>query len=300
MRTVLACFVVFAASAGADNLLANPSFETVANNLPASWKFYVQPRDGAAAEIDYRIAKDGTNAVRLSIATPYPEDPANNWSQNLIGDFRGKKLVVRGAIKTENAGEAAIWVQCYQKSPLTVALQQSTALDKLVTGTQDWTPVEITVNTPLNTDFVVVRCVLRWRGTAWFDALSAELIEDDSAATPSADATLPKMPAPPSMPALPEMPAVTSPNNAVTPDAKVILEAHEALRKANEELRKSNAAMSQQLEDLRKQIEELKTQVSNTSDAAAQLQNDIKPMEREEPVKVPPPPLVPGDDDGAE
>ncbi|MDZ4861487.1 MAG: hypothetical protein SGI88_21145 [Candidatus Hydrogenedentes bacterium] len=295
MRTAFACLCLFTLNAAAENLLKNPGFETVGGTTPADWNVYVQPREGASAEVDYRVAKLGNNSARLVITTPYAEDPANNWSQNIIGDFRGKRLIVEGAIKTENAGEAAIWVQCFQKNPLTMVLQQSTALDELITGTQDWTNVKIAVDAPLNTDFIVVRCVLRWRGTAWFDALSVES-SAETPAIPDASAT-PAMPTLPSMPSLPVTPA---PDKAPTKasDAKTILDAHEELRKANDWLRKSNASLSQQLETLQKQIEELKQEVVNTSAAAKQLQQDVQPMQREEPVRIPPPPLVPVDETG--
>lgn len=295
-----------ALSAGAENLLKNGGFEVVSNGAPADWSVFVEPKDGAASFLDQRVAKEGSSSVKLSLDSPYIEDPANNWSQNVLTDVRGKHLRLRGNIKTDNASEAAIWVQCYSKSPLKLVLQESTSSRGLLTGTNDWTPVEVDFTAPPDTDFVVVRCVLRFRGVAWFDAIS--LVEETASAGPStsvtpkpaaaANAPVLKMPTPPSMPALPDLSASgTTPAELKVPVSDEMLKATEEMRKVNWQLRQSNTAMSKQLEELRKQVEELKRQVAETSAAAKELQEEqSKPVEREKAVEVPPPPLIPDED----
>ncbi len=282
---------VLGLNAGAEDLLKNPGFEIVSNGAPADWSVFVQPKQDASSFLDQRVAKDGSNSVKLTIGSPYIEDPANNWSQNVLADLRGNRLRLKGHIKTDNAAEAAIWVQCYAKAPLKLVSQESTSSKGLLTGTNDWTPVEAAIDVPPATDFVVVRCVLRFRGTAWFDALSLEALAPNAA-----DAIMPavKMPVMPSMPALPE----GKPAPADKPfNPQEVLQVHEEMRKANWQLRQSNTEMSKQIEELRKQIEELKRQVGDTAAAAKLLQDaQSKPVEREKPVEVPPPPLVSGED----
>lgn len=288
MRWIALVAVSFALNADAENLLKNPGFEVAANGAPADWAVFVQPKDGASSFLDQRVAKEGSNAVKLAIAVPYAEDPANNWSQNVLADVRGKRLHLTGAVKTEDAGEAAIWVQCYAKGPLKLVLQHSTSSKGLLSGTHDWSPVEVSFDAPPDTDFVVVRCVLRFRGTAWFDALSLEAGPSETTTPPTVPA--PVMPTVPSMPALPDLkPAAT----AAADGPPEIVKAQEEMRKANWQLRQSNADMAKQIEELRKQIEELKRQVGDTAAAAKQLQEEQnKPAERERPVDLPPPPLV--------
>ncbi|NUM54586.1 MAG: hypothetical protein HUU46_13150 [Candidatus Hydrogenedentes bacterium] len=295
MRLVPLLALALALNAGAENLLKNPSFEVVSDGSPAAWSVFVQPKQGASSFYDQRVAKDGSASVKLSIDSPYIEDPANNWSQNVLADVRGKRLHLNGMVKTENATEAAVWVQCYSRNPLRLVLQESTASSGLLTGTHDWTPVELSLVAPIDTDFVVVRCVLRFRGTAWFDALSleAETAQIKSPAAPAA-----KMPTPPSMPAVPEtIPAPPATSTVRPAPSDEIMRAHEELRKANWQLRQSNAAMTEQLEELRGQIDDLKRQIGETAAAAKQLQEgQPKRVERETPVVVPPPPLVPNED----
>ncbi|MCC6154570.1 MAG: hypothetical protein IT367_12460 [Candidatus Hydrogenedentes bacterium] len=296
-----------ALSASAENLLKNGSFEVVSDGAPADWSVFVEPKDGAASFFDQRVAKEGSNSVKLSLDSPYIEDPANNWSQNVLTDVRGKHLRLKGSIKTDNASEAAIWVQCYSKNPLKLVLQESTSSRGLLTGTNDWSPVEVDLTAPADTDFVVVRCVLRFRGVAWFDDISLEA-EAGPTATPTAtipkpavakDAPVLKMPTPPSMPALPDLSAstTTKPAEPKTAVSDELLKATEEMRKVNWQLRQSNAAMSKQLEELRTQVESLKRQIAETSVAAKELKEEqSKPIEREKAVEVPPPPLIPDED----
>lgn len=301
-------FLAFGANA--ENLLKNGSFEVVSSGAPSDWSVFVEPKDGAASFFDQRVAKEGSSSVKLSLDSPYIEDPANNWSQNVLADVRGKHLRLKGNIKTDNASEAAIWVQCYSKSPLKLLLQESTSSRGLLTGTNDWTPVEVDFTAPADTDFVVARCVLRFRGVAWFDDISLEA-EAAPASMPAPalpkpaaakDAPVLKMPTPPSMPDLPDLSASTSAKPA-DPKADVsdeLLRATEEMRKVNWQLRQSNTAMSKQLEELRAQVESLKRQVAETNAAAKELKEEqSKPVEREKAVEVPPPPLIPDEDTAA-
>ncbi len=294
-------------NASAENLLKNGSFETVSTGAPADWSVFVQPKDGAASFLDQRVAKEGSNSVKLSLDSPYIEDPANNWSQNVLTDVRGKHLRLKGYIKTDNASEAAIWVQCYSKSPLKLVLQESTSSRGLLTGANDWTPVEVDFTAPVDTDFIVVRCVLRFRGVAWFDDVSLEAENAPAsptlpdalkpASTPSAAPVL-KMPTPPSMPAVPDLSAsAAKPAEPKALASDELLKATEEMRKVNWQLRQSNTAMTKQLDDLRKQVEELKRQGAETNSAAKELKDEqAKPLEREKAVEVPPPPLIPDED----
>ena len=100
-----------------DNLLANPGFEKLSVDQPVRWNLFVQPQEGAFGRID-DTAHSGKYAVQLHIPTPYPRDPANNWSQNILGEFGGQRLRLSGYLKTADATEAALWLQCWRKRPL--------------------------------------------------------------------------------------------------------------------------------------------------------------------------------------
>ena len=210
---------IFAASASAENLLANPGFESLAGDLPASWDHFVQPKPGAVAALA-DTAHGGAYAVQLHIPTPYDKDPLNNWSQNIFGEFGGTTLRVSGFIRVEEATEAAILVQLWRKRPWGVIGAATTSTDTPVYGTQDWQEVSMEVPVPEGVDFVTLRCVLKGSGTAWFDDVAVALAEAEVEAAVAPE----KKNAPPETPEDDEETAVELPEAVETE----MLEADEA------------------------------------------------------------------------
>jgi hypothetical protein len=170
-------------AASGENLLSNPGFETVTNGEPAHWSLFLMPQAGSEARVD-GPGLDSERAVSIHHATAYAQEPVNNWSQCVMGDWAGKTLRLTGHIKTDAAGEAALWLQCWSRSPWMVRGFVSTGIETPLTGSRDWTSVSAAVDVPSGTDFIVVRCVLLCAGTAWFDCLSLEEIETETEAAP--------------------------------------------------------------------------------------------------------------------
>ncbi|MCH7959751.1 MAG: hypothetical protein IID08_06455 [Candidatus Hydrogenedentes bacterium] len=181
---VIACTAICLV-AGSENLLRNPGFDEVdAQGLPLRWDLFVMPMEGAEGRVESDAS--GSSVVLLHNPQTYVEEPANNWSQVIIDDFEGKTLVLSAEVKTEEVGEAAVWLQCFRKNPARVLAAWTTNATTPLSGTQDWTHVELDAEVPAGTDFIVVRCVLKGSGTAWFDAISViEAPGPDSKAEPS-------------------------------------------------------------------------------------------------------------------
>jgi hypothetical protein len=179
------------------NLLKNPGFEQYDKGLPVEWDLFVQPQEGSSGLLDRGgRAAQGRNAILLSTEKAYEKEPFNNWNQNILQDFTGKTLVVKGAIRSDSATDASIWVQCWKKNPWTLLASKSSASVTPVKGTADWTRVEVRVTAPRGTEYATVRCVLLGTGKAWFDDLS--LTTEDAKPAPP-----PPTPAPAPTPALP-------------------------------------------------------------------------------------------------
>ncbi|MDX9974158.1 MAG: hypothetical protein RBU21_14330 [FCB group bacterium] len=212
---LLACSAVgaadTAATAEAGNLLANPGFEQYDKGLPVGWSLFVQPHEGASGTLDRNgKAVQGRNAILLSTETPYETDPFNNWSQNVVQDFNGKIIVLKGAIRTDNATQAALWVQCWRKDPWSMLASTGSGTAFPMAGTKDWTRVEVRMKAPRGTDYVTVRCVLSGTGKAWFDDLS---MTTEAAPAPVAALSLPSPP-PAALP--PAQPQAAHPETADT------------------------------------------------------------------------------------
>ncbi len=174
LRTVfiIALTATFPASpAHAENLLINSGFETLdPAGLPRPWSLFVMPKEGAQGRVD-TTAMHGESSIMLHTPEPYDTEPANNWSQVIVSDVASKDLLLRGYIRTEKATEAALWLQCFSKNPARVIAAQTSSVHDPIFGTMDWTPVELRLTAPKQTDFLVVRCVLKGAGTAWFDTI---------------------------------------------------------------------------------------------------------------------------------
>lgn len=277
------------ASGADENLLRNPGFEQVAADIPEHWNLFVMeypnlktPEDEPLGRLD-TIAREGARAALLHNPVPYRNEPCNNWSQILWGRFGGERLRVAGVVKTENATAAAIWLQCWQRSPYKLLHVASTSDQSPMSGTTDWTPLEMTVDVPPETDFVMLRCVLRGKGKAWFDSLSV--------------AKLPA-PIPPPKPEKTITPAVPVPASK-TPDIKGLNEMTESMRsfsKTNQELLTQVESLQQEIQALRDQLTALQQAAAATGASGAQ---EVQPPP-ERPIVQPPatpqkrvPPLLP-------
>jgi hypothetical protein len=191
----------------------------------------------------------------------YEQEPFNNWSQNILLDVGGKELLVRGYIRTKDASEAAIWVQCGRRSPFAV-LEAFTTSDKTPCfGTADWTPVEMRVVVPRSADFLTIRCMLKGRGTAWFDAISVTEGET-SAGDPLLESLVPAD-------GLIEHLAdqygeygrPSAPSSLDEELAEMLIEAQEAIAESNSALWESSVDLAREINELRAEVEELQEEL---------------------------------------
>lgn len=172
---------LLASPAHAENLLINSGFETLDSaGLPRPWSLFLMPKEGAQGRVD-TTAMHGESSIMLYTPEPYDTEPANNWSQVIISDAASKDIRLRGYIRTEEATEAALWLQCFSRSPARVIAAQTSSVRTPIFGTMDWTRVEVRLAAPKQTDFLVVRCVLKGVGTAWFDSIELWSEEEEPA-----------------------------------------------------------------------------------------------------------------------
>ncbi len=270
------------APATPQNLLANSGFEELVADRPAGWDLYVEPMAGAFGRLD-GDARSGRYAVMLHTPVPYARDPANNWSQNIIGAYGGKRLRASAYIKVRDAQEAALWVQCWRRRPVSVIASASSGVSQPVYGTRHWEKVSFTLDVPRNTDFITVRCVLLGTGTAWFDDVTLEIDHDatepqrKSDATPSSahsgERSLPDKTAagdadaPPSVLKEADRAARDAATQRAADLASVarmdeeltrLREANIALAEALDQMRAAHDAMLQQLGELQQQLEQMR------------------------------------------
>lgn len=147
-------------------LLPNPSFEEIKDGKPQGWRPVTYQRE-ARFEID-KIARTGSFSLKIS-----SESGADaSWSAQVpVLPFARYRLT--GWIKTEgisSRGGKGVLINVHGLEKF-----QTRAL----TGSNDWTRVEMVIETELN-DALQINCLFggwgRVTGQAWFDDLSLELI----------------------------------------------------------------------------------------------------------------------------
>lgn len=146
--------------------IANPSFEEMDGDLPRGWKT-AQWRGRANFEVS-DIAHTGMQSVKISS----DEGADASWI-TIVPVKPYSKYRLSGWIKTQDVkattGKGALF-NLHNLQPLQT---------KALSGTQDWTQVELVFETAAN-DAVQVNCLLggwgRAEGTAWYDDIQLELL----------------------------------------------------------------------------------------------------------------------------
>jgi alpha-N-arabinofuranosidase len=147
-------------------LVPNSSFENIEGNLPKGWKMMTwQPKADFA--LDSSVSHSGKNSVRISST----EGSDASW-MIIVPVKPYSKYRLSGWIKTQNlepgTGQGAL-----------INFHGAGIRTKAITGTQDWTRVELPFDSGAN-DAFSLNCLLggwgKSKGTAWFDDVQLELL----------------------------------------------------------------------------------------------------------------------------
>lgn len=157
-------------AAWAQNLLPNPSFEQAEGNRPAGWRTYTW-----AGKATFEYATGGRTGDRCLVISSQEGADAAWYCQVPVEPYARYRL--RGWIKTENLerknGRGAL-LNLHDMQPLAT---------RAVTGTRDWTMVELEFDTE-DQDSVWINCLFGgWGlavGKAYFDDLELQLLERHS------------------------------------------------------------------------------------------------------------------------
>ncbi len=148
------------------NPIANPSFEDVDGNMPKGWRT-VNWQARAEFAVDETAAHTGKRSIRISSA-----DGADASFQVLVPVQPFAKYRLSGWIKTRDLKPGT------SKGAL-INLHGIDIMTNAVSGTQDWTRVEVLFDSEA-TDAVSVNCLFggwgRATGTAWYDDVQLELL----------------------------------------------------------------------------------------------------------------------------
>jgi alpha-N-arabinofuranosidase len=146
--------------------IPNSSFEELDGNLPKGWRARTwQPK--AVFEVDSTVAHSGRNSAKISST----EGADASW-----------EIVV--PVKPFSKYRLSGWIKTSALEPGTsrgalINLHRTDIRTNALSGTQDWTKVEVEFDSEANDAFSVNCLFGGWgkaRGTAWFDDLDLELL----------------------------------------------------------------------------------------------------------------------------
>ena len=153
-------------AAASANAITNASFEDVENGLPRGWQPIDWEEKGQLA-VDETVSHSGRRSVRISSI-----EGSDAYFQTDVVVKPFAKYRLSGWIKTKNLVPGKSHGALFNLDGLDV-------LTPAISGTRDWTRLEIVFDTGAN-DGVSVNCLFggwgRATGTAWFDDLALELI----------------------------------------------------------------------------------------------------------------------------
>ncbi|MGL2964195.1 S41 family peptidase [Flavobacterium sp. RSB2_4_14] len=153
------------------NNLLNLDIENVESGKPIGWSSFGNEK--YKIEVDSTIVHGGKYSLSITNTSDLVDYRA--WSFSLPNNYYGKKIKLKGYLKTENVsdGFASLWMR----------IDPSIAFDNMakrnIKGTNDWQKFEITLNMePDNTEQIVFGGLLIGKGKVWIDDL--EIVIDNS------------------------------------------------------------------------------------------------------------------------
>ena len=145
----------------------NLGFEEVDGDQPKGWAF----KNGAVAAVTDE-KHGGARSLRL--------DGERYALRRLSAQaFIGKRITVRGFLKTQDATYAALWLRADDASG---AVAFDNMQGRQLTGTRPWTAAQVTIDVPANAETLVIGAMQVGTGTAWVDDLRVEVAEIKPAA----------------------------------------------------------------------------------------------------------------------
>jgi hypothetical protein len=183
-----ALLVLVAFPAAAASLVANGSFEVLADNGPAGWHPMIGARTSDAS-VPSRWEVVGGGVERERCLRLSGDAGTSAWSaleSDAAPVVAGTSLRLSARIRTQGVHAEG---RQFQNSNVALRFESSTGgpvkVDgrpvvgtPLVTGDADWTRVERVVEVPAGASSARVLCFLSMSGTAWFDDVRLERVEE--------------------------------------------------------------------------------------------------------------------------
>ena len=173
-RTGFFCLtMLMVSSASASAAEGIPKGWNTAGSKPYNYEF------GLDETVTQRSAKSAYIKFRTTAQDP---DGFGTLMQTIAPDtYRGKRVRLSGAMKTQEAEAAEMWMRV--DGPNARVLSFDNMGDRAVRGTTDWKNYDIVLDVPPESIDIAFGFFLQGKGMVWADAFKLEIVGTDVAVT---------------------------------------------------------------------------------------------------------------------
>ncbi|MFO7583444.1 MAG: S41 family peptidase [Anaerolineales bacterium] len=153
----------------------NLDFEMVENEQFPGWRFGGRDMPAYIIEADSKTVFNGAQSITIHSASPPPDAWAAVWQRIAVGSYQGQQVRLTAQMKTDSVnGEASLMLEYNGrnlfKSPRKIATSP------VLTGTNDWTTVEVILDLAEGTETIRFLFSLSGAGQIWVDDVRLEAV----------------------------------------------------------------------------------------------------------------------------
>jgi hypothetical protein len=166
------------------NLISNSGAEQGGDGreTPSGWFMASLPAPSLRMFVSDGHSRAGKACLAICNQHEYSSPVANNWGQEIRPIPTGKSVRLSAYVRTDDAKTANVCVQCWTDNGERMVGFASTPLFR---GTHGWTLAEADeLVVPSETTLMIVRAALTGTGTAYFDDISLQVVEQKASAAP--------------------------------------------------------------------------------------------------------------------
>jgi len=155
--------------------------------MPEGWLLRGSAPDKYQADLDPSVSYEGATSalLRLQEGALLDMDDFGTLMQFFQAkDYRGKRLRLSGYVKTESAfgisaedGGVGLWMRIAGRNRELLAFDNMS--DRSLTGTRDWTPCEVVLDVPKESEAIYFGLLLSGYGSAWVAGLAFDAVSQD-------------------------------------------------------------------------------------------------------------------------
>lgn len=148
---------------------------------PAGWMLRGSDPSGYEASVDRAVHRTGQSSALYRAKNPAPNQFGTLMQSIKADDYRGKRVRLRGHVKTENVERVQLWMRLDSSSMRMLGFDNMNA--RPIEGTTDWTAYDLVLDVPADAAGIAYGVLMAGLGQLWLDDVSLEMVDSSVATT---------------------------------------------------------------------------------------------------------------------